>query len=132
MKLPVLCFCLLHLAFVSGGLLTRNDLQSGGSNLISRRAGHQHGSRHRTLFARRGQYEQQKLQMMRPRGMPAVPKDNTPTKAPPKPATTACSQLGQSCIPHQGCCEPCSACHCHFFKAICFCRRINMQCLKNT
>ncbi|XP_057680796.1 agouti-signaling protein-like [Corythoichthys intestinalis] len=130
MKLSVLCLCVLHLMFVSAGLLTSNDLQSGSSDMakISRRAGGL-PSKYRTLFARRGQYEQQKLLMMRTKGMPDVPKDSKDAQ---KPASAVCSQLGQSCLPQQGCCEPCSTCHCHFFKAICFCRRINMQCIKNT
>ncbi|XP_051910721.1 agouti-related protein-like [Hippocampus zosterae] len=132
MKLSVLLLCVLHLAFVSGRLLTSNDLPSGSGNFtkISRRAGN-FPSRYRTLFARREQYEKQKLLMMRPKSVPVLSED-PPTKAPPKPASATCSQLGQSCLPHQGCCVPCSTCHCHFFKAICFCRRINTQCTKNT
>ncbi|XP_061662030.1 agouti-related protein-like [Syngnathoides biaculeatus] len=131
MKLSLLSLFVLLLAFVSGGLLTSKDIQSGSRDLtkISSRAGI-FPNKHRTLFARRGQYEQQKLQMMRPKGMPSLPK-NSSTKA-PKPASATCSQLGQSCLPNQGCCEPCSSCHCHFFKAICFCRRINVKCTKNT
>ncbi|KAM9774697.1 agouti-related protein-like [Syngnathus typhle] len=133
MKLSILCSCVLHLAFVSGGLLTSNDLQRGSRELtkISSRAGN-FPNRYRTLFARRGQYEQQKLLMMRPKGVPVHSEETSTKAAAPKPASTTCSQLGQSCLPHQGCCEPCSTCHCHFFKAICFCRRINMKCAKNT
>ncbi|XP_061523020.1 agouti-signaling protein-like [Phycodurus eques] len=131
MKLSLLCLFVLFLAFVSGGLLTSNDLQSGSSDLTknSRRAGF-FPNKHRTLFARRGQYEQHKLLMMRPKVLPILPKYSS-TNA-PKPAPATCSHRGQSCLPNQGCCEPCSTCHCHFFKAICFCRRINMKCNKNT
>ncbi|XP_077592280.1 uncharacterized protein LOC144209710 [Stigmatopora nigra] len=132
MKLSVVCLCVFHLTFVTAGLLTSNDLQSSSSDLaiMSRRTGGL-TNKYRTLFARRAQYEQQKLLMMRPKGIPVVEKDSNDKEA-PKSAPSSCSQLGQSCLPHQGCCELCSACHCHFFKAICFCRRINMQCSKNT
>ncbi|XP_061778460.1 agouti-related protein-like [Nerophis ophidion] len=131
MKLSVLCLCLLLLllALVSGGLLTRNDLQSDGIRLnkISRRAG-----LHKIMLARRGHYEQQRLHMMRPKGMPDPLRDYLPTKASPDPGRPDCSQLGQSCLPQQGCCETSSTCHCHFFQAICFCRRRNVVCSPNS
>uniref|UniRef100_A0A3B3VD41 Agouti domain-containing protein n=1 Tax=Poecilia latipinna TaxID=48699 RepID=A0A3B3VD41_9TELE len=42
-----------------------------------------------------------------------------------KPQVMArCSLLGQSCVPLCGCCDPSATCHCRFFNAICFCRRV--------
>ncbi|XP_061876586.1 agouti-signaling protein-like [Entelurus aequoreus] len=84
------------------------------------------------MFARRAQYEQQRLHMMSPKGMPDPPRDYLPTKVSSNPGRPTCSQLGQSCLPHQGCCETCSTCHCHFFQAICFCRRSNVSCSHNS
>uniref|UniRef100_A0A3B4AE11 Agouti domain-containing protein n=1 Tax=Periophthalmus magnuspinnatus TaxID=409849 RepID=A0A3B4AE11_9GOBI len=47
----------------------------------------------------------------------------TAPKPASKPTTPRCSQLTQSCLPQDGCCDSWASCHCHFFNAICFCRR---------
>ncbi|KAM9839664.1 uncharacterized protein ACBR49_016656 [Aulostomus maculatus] len=131
MKLTVLCLCLLNVAFVTSRLFARNDLQFGRSNLSKTHQRTALGQgRQRTLFARRGQYEQQRI--YKPKSVPVPPKIVPPTKAAPKPSIPMCSQPGQSCFPQSGCCEPCSTCHCHFFNAICFCRRTNSQCTNKT
>uniref|UniRef100_A0A3B3WD72 Agouti domain-containing protein n=1 Tax=Poecilia mexicana TaxID=48701 RepID=A0A3B3WD72_9TELE len=56
---------------------------------------------------------------------PSPQNDVSRPKAVPKPQVMArCSLLGQSCVPLCGCCDPCATCHCRFFNAICFCRRV--------
>uniref|UniRef100_UPI0037E78E93 agouti-signaling protein-like n=1 Tax=Semicossyphus pulcher TaxID=241346 RepID=UPI0037E78E93 len=140
MKLTVLCFCFLHVSFISAGLLSTNDLQSAGSSGLSRSGSRTqtpqnteslNPGRKRPLFARRGQYERQRVHVPKPKKVPA--KETPPPPAvvskPPKPK---CSQLTQSCLPQSGCCEAGSTCHCRFFNAICFCRRTNSSHKKKT
>ncbi|XP_020778844.2 agouti-signaling protein-like [Boleophthalmus pectinirostris] len=77
--------------------------------------------RQRPIFARRGQYERQRVQVpAKPHKFPVGP---TVPKPAPKPSPSRCSQLTQSCLPQDGCCDLWASCHCHFFNAICFCRR---------
>ncbi|XP_051267091.1 uncharacterized protein LOC127369603 [Dicentrarchus labrax] len=132
MKLAVSWFCILHLAFVSAGLFTRDGLQAAHNNLSGSRAhapqstGSLNQGRQRPLFARRGQYERQRIHVPKPKVVPVPPKDlPTPSKVAPKPTKFNCSELTQSCLPQSGCCDPCASCHCRFFNAICFCRRTN-------
>nr|XP_019942824.1 PREDICTED: agouti-signaling protein-like [Paralichthys olivaceus] len=81
--------------------------------------------RQKPLFARRGQYERQSVPKrvrvvhISQHGLPP------PSKVVPRPVKPMCSQLGQSCLPQSGCCEPQTMCHCRFFNTICFCRRRN-------
>uniref|UniRef100_A0AAV2L734 Agouti domain-containing protein n=1 Tax=Knipowitschia caucasica TaxID=637954 RepID=A0AAV2L734_KNICA len=76
--------------------------------------------RQRPIFARRGQYERQQIHVpVRPK-LPVRP---APPKPALKPLSPRCSQLTQSCLPQDGCCDAWASCHCHFFNAICFCRR---------
>ncbi|KAG9341973.1 hypothetical protein JZ751_018290 [Albula glossodonta] len=40
-----------------------------------------------------------------------------------------CLRHGESCLGHKlPCCDPCDTCHCRFFHAICYCRRIGQAC----
>ncbi|XP_069007201.1 agouti-signaling protein-like [Embiotoca jacksoni] len=137
MKLAVLCLCMLHLALVSSRLFARNDLQAAESSLslgkaqAPRSTGSLNKGRVRPLFARRGQYERQRIHVPRPRVVPVAPKNIAPpAKVTPDPVISNCSQLTQSCFPQSGCCDPCATCHCHFFNTICFCWRVNSQCNK--
>ncbi|KAM6971542.1 uncharacterized protein LKV04_017098 [Tautogolabrus adspersus] len=131
MKLTVLCFGLLHLSFVSEGLFSRNDLQPAESSLsrssraqvaINAGSPKPRSGRKRPLFARRGQYERQRVSKERPQ---KVPQRNIPPPPDPalKPVKQKCSELTQSCVPLSGCCDTGATCHCRFFNAICFCRR---------
>ncbi|XP_010741851.1 agouti-signaling protein [Larimichthys crocea] len=136
MKLA-LSFCILHFALVCAGLFNRNDLQAAHSNLSGSRAqtpqstGYLNQNRQRPLFARRRQYERQRIHVQKPK--PILPNiEPLPSKPAPKPANPNCSQLTQSCSPQSGCCDPCSSCHCRFFNAICFCRKTNSLCEKKT
>uniref|UniRef100_A0A8C6T1I0 Agouti domain-containing protein n=1 Tax=Neogobius melanostomus TaxID=47308 RepID=A0A8C6T1I0_9GOBI len=54
---------------------------------------------------------------------PKFPVKPTPPKPAVKPPNPQCSLLTQSCLPQDGCCDAWASCHCHFFNAICFCRR---------
>lgn len=56
---------------------------------------------------------------------PSVPLPSPTVKVEDSAAETSCSQLTQSCVPQFGCCDPQALCHCRFFNAICFCRRLN-------
>ncbi|XP_018553706.1 agouti-signaling protein [Lates calcarifer] len=135
MKLALLCLCLLQLALVSAGIFTRNDLQATYSNLSASRAQSSHSTgslnqgRQKPLFARRGQYERQRIHVPKHRVVPVPPNDHPPPplspKVAPKPVNPKCSQVTQSCLPQSGCCDPNTMCHCRFFNAICFCRRAN-------
>lgn len=130
MKLALSWFCILYLASVNAGLFSRHDLRAPNRN-PSARAPVQHGtgassssSRQRPLFARRGQYERQRIHVPKPKLVPVPPKDPPrPPKVPPKPVKPSCSELTQSCLPQSGCCDPCASCHCRFFNTICYCRR---------
>ncbi|KAM7390754.1 hypothetical protein PAMA_008784 [Pampus argenteus] len=135
MKQVLLCLCILCLAFVSDGLYTRKDPQTGRNNPSASRAqapertGSLNQGRRRALFARR-KYERQRIHVPKPnviRVPPNVVSVPPPPKAAPDPAMTVCSQLTQSCLPQSGCCDPCATCHCRFFNAICFCRRTNSK-----
>ncbi|XP_070784607.1 agouti-related protein-like [Enoplosus armatus] len=139
MKLAVLWLCVLHLAFVSAGLFRSNDPPVAPSNLSRSRTqdpqstGSLNQGRQRTLFARRGQYERQRIHVPKPKEVPAPPSDlRPPSKVAPKPVDPNCSQLTQSCLPQSGCCDPCASCHCRFFNTICFCRRTNSLYEKKT
>ncbi|CAJ1081856.1 agouti-signaling protein-like [Xyrichtys novacula] len=129
MKLSVLLFGFLQLSFISAGLLVR-DPQSRDSALtrskaqIPKNTGSVNPGRKKPLFARRGQYERQRVRAQKPKKVP-------PNTLPPppgeglKPAKPKCSQLTQSCVPQSGCCDSGAMCHCRFFNAICFCRKTN-------
>ncbi|XP_029135428.2 agouti-related protein-like [Labrus bergylta] len=137
MKLTVLMFGFLHVSFVSAGLFSLNDLQPAGSSL-SRGSRAQvpdtaepvnpKKGRKRPLFARRGQCERQRVQVPKERPKKVPLNDLAP---PPdsvlKPTTQKCSQLTQSCMPQSGCCDAGATCHCRFFNAICFCRRMSSR-----
>ncbi|XP_039610091.1 agouti-related protein-like [Polypterus senegalus] len=41
-----------------------------------------------------------------------------------------CSKVLESCLPFSLCCDPCATCHCRFFNAICYCRKLNRNCRK--
>ncbi|XP_078274986.1 agouti signaling protein 1 [Rhinoraja longicauda] len=44
-----------------------------------------------------------------------------------------CVQLWGMCLPPSPpCCHPCAFCHCHFFNAVCYCRKLNSKCLDRT
>ncbi|KAM7370130.1 hypothetical protein PAMP_011410 [Pampus punctatissimus] len=120
------------------GLYTRKDPQTGRNNpSVSRaqapeRTGFLNQGRRRTLFARRGQYERQRIHVPKPNVIRVPPNvvsvpTNVPPPPPKDPAMPVCSQLTQSCLPQSGCCDPCATCHCRFFNAICFCRRTNSK-----
>ncbi|XP_036935267.1 agouti-signaling protein-like [Acanthopagrus latus] len=130
MKLAVTWFWILYLALISAGLFTRNDLSAARRNVSdSQSTGSLNNNRHRTLFARRGKYERQRIYVPKPRVVP-VPSDDLepPAKVSPKPVKPSCSQLTQSCQPLSGCCDRCASCHCRFFNAICYCRKTNTVC----
>ncbi|GLD55022.1 agouti-signaling protein-like protein [Lates japonicus] len=108
MKLALLCLCVLQVAFVSAGIFTRNDLQATYSNLSASRAqtSHSTGSlnqgRQKPLFARRGQYERQRIHVPKHRVVPIPPNDHPPPpplspKVAPKPVNPKCSQLVSVC-----------------------------------
>ncbi|KAF7659326.1 hypothetical protein LDENG_00299050 [Lucifuga dentata] len=88
--------------------------------------------RQRTLFVRREQYEQQRIHVPKSKTVPAPNPNRPPPKVVPEPVKPKCSQLTQSCMPHSGCCDPCTSCHCRFFKAICFCLKKSSQCPMKT
>ncbi|XP_059182631.1 agouti-signaling protein-like [Centropristis striata] len=130
MKLAVLWLYILHLAFVSAGLLSRIDQQNAKTNMsvglaqAPQSTGSLNPSRQR-LFARRGQYKRQRIHVPKPKVVPVTPNDiQPPNKVDPKPAKPNCSQMTQSCLPQSGCCDLSASCHCRFFNAICFCRKI--------
>ncbi|XP_034562576.1 agouti-signaling protein-like [Notolabrus celidotus] len=146
MQLSVLLFGLLQLSFVSGGPSVRSDVQPAGSGVsrnnsssssggsgraqVPQSTGSVNTGRKRPLFARRGQYERQRVQ--KPKRVPQnVPPPPPPPDAGVKPTKPKCSQLTQSCTPQSGCCETGASCHCRFFNAICFCRRSNSLPKKN-
>ncbi|XP_029935509.1 agouti-signaling protein-like [Myripristis murdjan] len=139
MKLTVLCFCLLHVATVNAGLFTHSEITGANSNVSSNCSNDQAPQstvsliqvRQRTLFARRGKYERQKMHVMKPKVAPAPPR-RPPPKVAPNPISPRCSRTGESCLPQSRCCEPCATCHCRFFNAICFCRKTNSQCGRKT
>ncbi|XP_047424482.1 agouti-signaling protein-like [Mugil cephalus] len=135
MKLAVLCLCFLHLAFVSSRLFARNNLQPTHSRTqAAQSTGSRNQGRLRPLFARRGQYERQRIYVPKPRRVtvPLVKIAPTSPQNASYPLKINCSELTQSCLPHSGCCDPCATCHCHFFNAICYCRRVSSQCEKKT
>ncbi|XP_029313986.1 agouti-signaling protein-like [Cottoperca gobio] len=138
MKLAFIWLCFLHLTFVSAGLFTqRNDLQTDHSNVSVSRTqapqriqplstGSLNQGRQRPLFARRGQYERQRIHAQKPKVVHVPPNVvSPPSKVARKPVKPKCSQLKQSCLPQSGCCNQYATCHCRFFNAICFCRRTN-------
>ncbi|KAG7488283.1 hypothetical protein MATL_G00033530 [Megalops atlanticus] len=73
----------------------------------------------KTLFARRGVQEQQRL-----RAAKTKPELVAPVKR--------CSRVMESCVPNTPCCDPCASCHCRFFNAICYCWRLGRHCQKKT
>ncbi|XP_031728179.1 agouti-signaling protein-like [Anarrhichthys ocellatus] len=132
MKLAVVCFCfcILHLTAVSAGQYGRKSEASaeapqkpqplGTGSLIK--------GRQRPLFARRGQYERQRIHTSKSNVVPVPPNGAPPpSKVAPKPVKPKCSQITQSCLPQFGCCNSNATCHCRFFNAICFCRRSTGQ-----
>ncbi|XP_053716381.1 agouti-signaling protein-like isoform X1 [Synchiropus splendidus] len=121
MKLLFLCLFLLHVSLVDGRIFTRHDHRKSPAN--PQRTGAVTVGRQRTLFARRGQYERQRIHHQKHKQVPVSP-NNLPVKSTSHPAPQ-CSQLTQSCLPQTGCCDTFAKCHCHFFNAICFCRRLN-------
>uniref|UniRef100_A0A8C2ZTQ8 Agouti domain-containing protein n=1 Tax=Cyclopterus lumpus TaxID=8103 RepID=A0A8C2ZTQ8_CYCLU len=132
MKLAVMWLCLLHLTVVVAGQYTRKEHRKDRSNapakapqnIVGVSTGSVISGRQRPLFARRGQYERQRIHTKKPRVVPSRPNGALPpSKAAPKPVMPKCSQLTQSCLPQFGCCDTSAACHCRFFNAICFCRR---------
>ncbi|TNN63539.1 hypothetical protein EYF80_026191 [Liparis tanakae] len=131
MKLAVMCLCLLHFTVVGAGQFSRKEPRKDRGNAPARAQKPQPlgtGSvilgRQRPLFARRGQYERQRIHTSKPRVTPARPNGALAySKAGPRPVKPKCSQLTQSCLPQFGCCDTNAACHCRFFNAICFCRR---------
>uniref|UniRef100_A0A3P8SD28 Agouti domain-containing protein n=1 Tax=Amphiprion percula TaxID=161767 RepID=A0A3P8SD28_AMPPE len=137
MKLALLYLCVLHLALLSCGLFPRNDLQAAAGNLSVNRSQVSpmvlNQGRVRPLFARSGQYEQQTVYVQKPKVVPVAPSvASTPAKVASKPIKPKCSQLKQTCLPQAGCCDPCVTCHCRFFNAICFCRRMSSRHEKKT
>ncbi|XP_028289104.1 uncharacterized protein LOC114453412 isoform X2 [Parambassis ranga] len=135
MKLAILCLCILQLDIVSCRIFTRNNLQATYRGQASQSTGfNMSRSRVKPLFARRGHYERQRIYVLKPRVVTAAPLHMSPTPevTPVDPVSPKCSELAQSCLPQSGCCDPCAACHCRFFNAICFCRRVSSQCGKKT
>ncbi|XP_070709519.1 agouti-signaling protein-like isoform X2 [Pempheris klunzingeri] len=138
MTLAISWFCILQLAFVSAGLFTRNDLQALRSNVSASRAQAPQSAgssnhRKRPIFARRGQYEQQRIHVPKSKVIPVPPsKLPPPSEAVTTPVKSKCSQFTQTCYPQSGCCNPCATCHCRFFNAICFCRRTVPACKTKT
>ncbi|KAM4606557.1 uncharacterized protein ACJ7VT_016735 [Polymixia lowei] len=135
MKLAVLCFCILQM--VNAGLFTRNNRNSIYNNLPSKSIKDQPPKtsepviqgRQRTLFARRGVYERQRVYDPKPKVSPA-PAKGPPSKVAPNPVSPRCSMLSETCTPNSCCCDPCASCHCRFFNTICFCRKTNSHCGK--
>uniref|UniRef100_A0A3Q3W5S5 Agouti domain-containing protein n=1 Tax=Mola mola TaxID=94237 RepID=A0A3Q3W5S5_MOLML len=123
MKLALPCFCVLQVAFVGAGLFRgeQPEIGRGGRAQLAH-------SRQRPLFARRRQYEKQRIIVQKTKEV-SVPLNNLPppTEVAPKPVKPSCSQLTQTCLPQSGCCDLSASCHCRFFNAICFCRRIQMS-----
>lgn len=132
MKLTIVCVVtLVYIMTVDGRIFTRNDLQNSYRKTSGNRPAQKQGrplsaaqQRQRPIFARRGQYERQRLHVPAKFKFPVQP---TPPKPAEKLLKGRCSQLTQSCIPQDGCCDPWASCHCHFFNAICFCRRIGQH-----
>ncbi|XP_041669659.1 agouti-signaling protein-like [Cheilinus undulatus] len=130
MKLTLLCFGFLHLSIVTEGLFSRSELTDSSSLTsssdsraqLSPNTGSPNPSRKRPLFARRGQYERQRVQASKPKKLPLKDAPPPPDAA-PKPVSLKCSQLRQSCVPQSGCCDAGATCRCRFFNTICFCRR---------
>ncbi|XP_043960413.1 agouti-signaling protein-like [Gambusia affinis] len=124
MKLAVQCLCFLHFALLSFGLDTYISLSRTKASHSD--AGYINQDRVRRLFAKRALYEQQKTKKSSIVPHPAPQNDVSRPKArlPKPPVMPGCSLLGQSCVPLCGCCDPCATCHCRFFNAICFCRRV--------
>lgn len=127
MKLAVVCILtLMYVAAVHGRIFTRNDLQSTYRKVSANKPAQNQvrtvnaAQRQRPIFARRGQYERQRIHVPAKHKFPVQPTAPKPAVKPPNPR---CSQLTQSCLPQDGCCDAWASCHCHFFNAICFCRR---------
>ncbi|KAM4544393.1 uncharacterized protein V3H82_022142 [Fundulus diaphanus] len=128
MKLAVQCLCFLPFSFLSFGLDTHTSLSRSKTSHSD--AGYVHQGR-MILFARRGLYEQHRIQEPQKSRIVSLPQNNVPgPKVVPKPMMPRCSQLGQSCVPLCGCCDLCATCHCRFFNAICFCRKAKSRCGK--
>ncbi|KAK1174084.1 agouti-signaling protein 2b [Acipenser oxyrinchus oxyrinchus] len=72
-----------------------------------------------TLFAKRKTQEQQGIRLLKPQQESWQ-------------AIRRCSRALESCIPHSLCCDLCATCHCRFFNAICYCRRLSINCQKKT
>ncbi|KAM4718420.1 uncharacterized protein FYW61_016253 [Anableps anableps] len=122
MKLAVQCLCFLHFALLSFGLDTHISLSR--RKAFHSDAGYVNQDRRRPLFARREQYEQQRIHEPKKSRIVSPPQnDIAHPKVVPNPMMPKCSQLGQSCVPLYGCCDSCAMCHCRFFNAICFCRK---------
>ncbi|XP_029001601.1 agouti-related protein-like [Betta splendens] len=124
-KVAVLSLCLC----VSAGLFTRkedetsrNSLSAGGVD-AAQSSGYVSKGRRRPLFARRGQYERQEPRVLKHSVASGFPDNRSSASKVSKTTKPKCSELSQSCLPTSRCCDPCSTCHCRFFKAICFCRR---------
>ncbi|CAN9506501.1 unnamed protein product [Ophioblennius macclurei] len=129
MKLSLLCFVvILHVALVHCGLSSRHDLQAGRGAVFPRTTGSQNHGRVRPLFARRGQYERQRIHVPKTKVAPGPPNHAPPpAKKEMNPAKLPCSQLTHTCLPLSGCCDANASCHCRFFNTICYCRRMKQQ-----
>ncbi|KAI4901765.1 hypothetical protein NFI96_013519 [Prochilodus magdalenae] len=117
MKLVLFWVCLVQAALL---MATRHDdLRTTAQDLTSLRSELWNQRKPRTLFARRGAVEYQKLRATKPH-VEAVP------------VTPRCSRVSESCFPHSNCCDPCASCHCRFFNTICYCWRLGRHCQKKT
>uniref|UniRef100_A0A3Q1JIG4 Agouti domain-containing protein n=1 Tax=Anabas testudineus TaxID=64144 RepID=A0A3Q1JIG4_ANATE len=115
-------------AEVSGGIYLTS---THGVDVVS--TGSSNQVRQRPLFVRRQQHDDRIVNFLfshsilsssQKQVVPVSPNDlPSPSKVVSKPAKPRCSQITQSCWPKPGCGDPCTKCHCCFFKSICFCRR---------
>ncbi|KAK7878014.1 hypothetical protein WMY93_031327 [Mugilogobius chulae] len=127
MRLAVVCVLTL-MCFVAaeGRIFTRNDLQKTYKRMSAIKPAHSQvrtlnaAQRQRPIFARRGQYERQQIHVPAKSKFPLHP---APPKATPKPLNPRCSQLTPELPPSGRLLRPLGLLHCHFFNAICFCRR---------
>ncbi|XP_015209867.2 agouti-signaling protein 2b [Lepisosteus oculatus] len=125
----LVCACLIHAAAVHSlfdikdpekrNISDRAEMNLMSEDQYSVETGVWNQGKPKTVFARRAVKEQQILRALK-------------QKQAPEPPSRRCSRVMESCIFHSLCCDPCASCHCRFFNAICYCRRLNRHCQKKT
>ncbi|XP_066579400.1 agouti-signaling protein 2b [Amia ocellicauda] len=129
LKMMLLCACLIQALAVQSMVDVKEpdtyDVSSPAKKTVlykdrhSGETGTWNQGKSNTLFARRGTQEWKKVHALKPKQELVLP-------------FRRCSRVMESCIPHSLCCDPCASCHCRFFNAICYCRRLNRHCQKKT